>query len=223
MYTAPLTPRVTLPIYNHSKGITCRRADKIHSATITLHNVNTLEVYDYAMRQSAAEQYATAPADSHEQQTATTHFIGTPTRDTPCTSARGGRGGREARFRPTKTPDPYKERRKQLHAQRQEEAAAKRKSGGAAHEAARLASIPEGLDITPPTGTQIELPALEHPLNATKKTENDQLYETEDKDEDLKLSGSQVSCTKEAMQDPREGEIESKRAKTSIAIPATRN
>jgi len=131
-------------------------------------------------------------------------------------SGSAGRGRRGAHSRPTKTPDPAKEQRKQLHAQRQEEAAASRKAEGAAPEAIRFASISEGQDITHSTGTQIELPALEHPLNATKQTENEQFYDTKVENVDLHLSGSQVSGNKEASQDPLEGEIESKRATSSL-------
>jgi len=99
----------------------------------------------------------------------------------------------------------------------------KRKAEGAAREAARLASIPEGHDITPPTGTQTEQPTLEHPLNVMKQTENEQFYDTEVEDVDLQLSDFHARNNKEALHDPHEGEVESKRAKTALTIPATGN
>jgi len=91
-----LVPHISLPTYDHTKGIIGRRMDKMHWAIILLHNIDTLEIYEAALRQSPAEQY--------DHQTTTTQFARTPTDDMPRANARGGKGGRGARPRPTKTP-----------------------------------------------------------------------------------------------------------------------
>ncbi len=48
--TQELAPHIPLPTFNHTKSIPGRRADKMHWATILLHNVDTLEVYEAALR-----------------------------------------------------------------------------------------------------------------------------------------------------------------------------
>ena len=62
--TQEIASPITLPSYNHIKGITGRRADKLHWAIILLHNVDTLEIYEDAIRQAAAEAYTTGAEES---------------------------------------------------------------------------------------------------------------------------------------------------------------
>ena len=57
--TQELAPHIPLPSYNHIKGITGRRANKLHWAVILLHNVDTLEIYEDAIRQAEAAAYNT--------------------------------------------------------------------------------------------------------------------------------------------------------------------
>jgi hypothetical protein len=56
MFTAPCTqdlaPHIILPKYDNEKGLIGRRVDKIMWAITLLHNVNILEVYEEAMRQT---------------------------------------------------------------------------------------------------------------------------------------------------------------------------
>ena len=52
--THELAPRITLPTYNPTKGITGRRADKLQWAVVLLHNVDTLEVLEEGIRQAGA-------------------------------------------------------------------------------------------------------------------------------------------------------------------------
>ena len=49
--TQELAPHITLPKYNNDKDLVGRRVDKILWAIIMLQNVDTLEVYEDAMRQ----------------------------------------------------------------------------------------------------------------------------------------------------------------------------
>jgi len=58
--TQELAPHITIPTYNPIKGITERRADKLLWATILLHNVDTLEVFEEAIRKAGEEE----PADT---------------------------------------------------------------------------------------------------------------------------------------------------------------
>jgi hypothetical protein len=44
--TQEQAPNITTSSYNHIKGITRRRADKLNWATILLHNVDTMEIYE---------------------------------------------------------------------------------------------------------------------------------------------------------------------------------
>ena len=46
------------------KGITGRRADKLHWAVILLHNVETLKVYEDAIRQAAAATHNAEAGDA---------------------------------------------------------------------------------------------------------------------------------------------------------------
>jgi hypothetical protein len=57
--TQELAPHITLPAYNPAKDLTGRRTDKLHWATVLLHNVDTLEVFKEAIRQARKQE----PAD----------------------------------------------------------------------------------------------------------------------------------------------------------------
>ena len=117
--TQELAPHITLSSYNHIKGITRRRADKLHWTVILLHNVGTLEIYENAIRQAAAAAYnieagGAAGKPAQESSPHTTHQPA----DVSGTSAQGGRGGgRVPRPRPTKVHDPVKAQRDLQHAQ----------------------------------------------------------------------------------------------------------
>ena len=63
MHTRTGTP-FTLPRYTKDKGRIGRRIDKILWATTLLHNVDTLEVYEDAIRQTEADLQQ--PADRSE-------------------------------------------------------------------------------------------------------------------------------------------------------------
>ncbi len=49
--TKELAPQITIPRYTIERGLTGRRTDKIVWATVLLHNVDTLEVSEEAIRQ----------------------------------------------------------------------------------------------------------------------------------------------------------------------------
>ncbi len=61
-----LAPRIALPRYNPTKGITARKADKLQWAVVLLHNVDTLEIFEEAIRQAGAEPAEPAPQQAHE-------------------------------------------------------------------------------------------------------------------------------------------------------------
>ena len=128
--TQELAPHITLPTYNPTKGITGRRTDRLLWATIVLSNVDTLEVFEEAIRQ-AGEKQQVEPANQEPEgweATAEASYMSgiQPPANTGNTNRRGG--GRGSQPRPTKTQDKTKEQRKTEHAQRQEAAAAKRRA-----------------------------------------------------------------------------------------------
>ncbi len=61
--TQDLAPHITLPTYNPTKGITGRRYDRLLWATVLLSNVDTLEVFEEALRQAGAQQLEEHPAE----------------------------------------------------------------------------------------------------------------------------------------------------------------
>jgi hypothetical protein len=162
--TQELAPLITLPTYNPSKGIIGRRADNLQWAVVLLHNVDTLEVLEEAIRQAGANEPA-EPA-SHQAQEA---GEGTSTvsyhsgRNMPHANGNNNRrgGGRGPQPRPVKSQDPAKKHRKAEHEQRTAAAAAVRRAEGAAREAALLAPITED---PPLTNIETILPPLpQHP------------------------------------------------------------
>ena len=50
--TQDLAPHIKMPKYNIEKGLTGRKADTLMWAANLLHNIDTLEVYEEAIRQS---------------------------------------------------------------------------------------------------------------------------------------------------------------------------
>ncbi len=56
--TQELVPHITLPTYKPAKGLTGRRADKLHWATVLLSNVDTLEVFEEDFRHAGEEEPA---------------------------------------------------------------------------------------------------------------------------------------------------------------------
>ena len=74
----------------------------MHWATILLHNVDTLEVYKAALRQSDAGQHEATPAGPHGRHFTATQATGTPPTDEPSSSARGVGEGEEPDLDPKK-------------------------------------------------------------------------------------------------------------------------
>ena len=111
-------------------------------ATILLSNVDTLEVFEEAIRQAGEQPPEEALADQElgegEAAEGSSRLLSVqqPT-DTGKTNRRGG--GRGTPPRPVKTQDKDKEQRKKEHNERWTAAAANRKAEGAAREAARQA------------------------------------------------------------------------------------
>ena len=184
---------------------------------VLLHNVDTLELYEDAIRQATVTSQ-NAGTGGPTETLAEAHMHRPPsTDDVPGTSAQAGRGGgRVPRPRPTKAMDPAKIQRKLEHAQRFEAAAASRRASGAAREATRLHTIMEH-----PSGAPLD--NIEHhpriPAQLTEPqptTKEEHFYDTEvDDNKELQLSGSQISGAKEARADQPEGEVDSKRTKTA--------
>ncbi len=111
-------------------------------ATILLSNVDTLEVFEEAIRQAEEQPPEETPADQDlkggeaAEGTSRLPSVQPPT-NTGNTNRRGG--GRGPQPRPTKTQDKDKEQRKKEHNACWEAAAANRRAEGAAREAARQA------------------------------------------------------------------------------------
>ena len=111
-------------------------------ATVLLSNVDTLEVFEEAIRQAGEQPPEEAPADQElgggeaAEGSSRLPSVQQPT-NTGNTNRRGG--GRGPQPRPTKTQDKDKEQRKKEHNARWEAAAANRRAEGAAREAARQA------------------------------------------------------------------------------------
>ena len=109
-------------------------------ATVLLSNVDTLEVFEEAIRQAGEqppeEALAGQALDGGEaaEGSSRSQSVQQPT-TTGNTNRRGG--GRGPQPRPTKTQDKDKEQRKKEHNARWEAAAAARRAEGAAREAAR--------------------------------------------------------------------------------------
>jgi hypothetical protein len=113
--TLELAPHIAISTYNPTKGITGRRTDKLLWATILLHNVDTLEVFEEAIRQAgeaANAATATNPSqDRHDMPPTMTppadlHSAGA--QNTGNTRGRGG--GRGARPSPGPCKGPTKTR-----------------------------------------------------------------------------------------------------------------
>jgi hypothetical protein len=141
--TQELAPHITLPTYNPTKGITGRRYDKLMWATVLLSNVDTLEVFEEAIRQAGEQQHEETPAGQDMEAEGTAAGSSRwpdvqPPTNTGNANRRGG--GRGHQPRPTKTQDKDKEQRKKEHNERWEAAAANRRAEGAAREAARQAA-----------------------------------------------------------------------------------
>jgi hypothetical protein len=167
--TQDLAPTVTLPTYNLTKGITGRRYDKLLWATILLSNVDTLEVFEEALRQAGALQTEEPPASQEPERGevagATSQL---PSAQIPTNTGNNNRrgGGREPQPRPTKTQDKDKEQRKAEHNARWEAAAANRRAEGAAREAARRAEAnAEQEQPIPGTTSPINTTPPANPLN----------------------------------------------------------
>ena len=111
-------------------------------ATVLLSNVDTLEVFEEAIRQAGEQLPEEAPANQEmgggEAAEGSSRLPGVqqPT-NAGKTNRRGG--GRGPQPRPTKTQDKDKEQRKTEHNERWAAAAANRRAEGAAQEAARQA------------------------------------------------------------------------------------
>jgi hypothetical protein len=169
--TQDLAPNITLPTYNPTKGITGRRYDKLLWATILLSNVDTLEVFEEAIRQAGALQSEEPPADQDteggEAAAGTSHLPSVhPPNNTGNSNRRGG--GRGSQPRPTKTHDTTKEQRKKEHNDRWQAAAAKRRAEGAAREATRQAETnAEQEQPFPGTTPSINTTPPATPLNLT--------------------------------------------------------
>jgi len=106
--TQEFAPRIIIPTDNPIKGITGRRADNIFWATIILHNVDTLKVFEEAIRKAGEEEPAATTdynARGHSASTEPETPLADPlSSDAPSTGATRGRGGgRGTRPRPTKT------------------------------------------------------------------------------------------------------------------------
>jgi hypothetical protein len=111
-------------------------------ATILLSNVDTLEVFEEAIRQAGEQPPEEAPADQDlEGGEAAEGSSRLPSVQPPANKGNTNRrgGGRGPQPRPTKTQDKDKEQRKAEHNARWEAAAANRRAEGAAREAARQA------------------------------------------------------------------------------------
>jgi hypothetical protein len=95
--TQKLAPHITIPTYNPIKGITGRRADKLFWAAILLHNVDTLEVFEEAIRKAGEEEPAAVTgynARDHRARTEPTTPLADPLLlDASSTSTKRGRGG----------------------------------------------------------------------------------------------------------------------------------
>ena len=115
-----LAPRITIPTYSPMKGITGRRADKLFWATILLHNVDALEVFEEAIRNAREEEPAATTAynpRSHSASTEPETPLAVPlSSDAPSTGARRDRGGGRGTWpRPTKTQDLARAQRQLDH------------------------------------------------------------------------------------------------------------
>jgi len=115
-------------------------------AITLLHNVDTLEVYEYVIRQTEAElqqttnQQALADMGAVEGQPLT-HDLDQPKSTSATTQTGAGPGTRHPR--PTKTTDLAKQQRQLQHRQTVILAAERRKQLGAARAALGLPTIPE--------------------------------------------------------------------------------
>ncbi len=113
---------------------------------VLLHNVDTLEVFEEAIRQAGANEPA-EPASHQAQETCegtsvVSYHSGRNKPPAPGNSSRRG-GGRGPQPRSVKSQDPAKKHRKTEHEQRTATAVAGRRAEGAAREAVRLAPITE--------------------------------------------------------------------------------
>ena len=92
-----------------------------------------------------------------------------------------------------------------------------------------LPTIPEDPNrIGPDTSQQLhdtERPntGQEPDINLHPRPKEDQFYDTEAEDVDLELSGTQLSGSKEALEDPPEDKGYSKRVKTTLTVPIDSN
>ena len=110
--------------------------------TVLLSNVDTLEVFEEAIRQAGEQPPEEAPADQELGEEEEAEGSSRPpsvqqTTNTGKTERRGG--GRGTQPRPSKTQEKDKEQRKKEHNERWTAAAANRRAEGAAREAARQA------------------------------------------------------------------------------------
>ena len=97
--TQELEPHITLRRYNKDKGLISRRIDKVLWATTLLHNVDTLEVYEDAIRQT--EEDLQRPADRSEP---TSRAVGdnhplSHTHDKPASTSDAAQAGTSPRVR----------------------------------------------------------------------------------------------------------------------------
>ena len=110
--TQELAPHITIPSYNPTKGLTGRRYDKLMWATVLLSNVDTLEVFEEAIRQAGEQPPEEAPADQElGEEKAAEGSSRLPSVQQPTNTGKTNRrgGGRGTQPRPTKTQDKDKE------------------------------------------------------------------------------------------------------------------
>jgi hypothetical protein len=180
-------------------------------ATVLLSNVDTLEVFEEAIRQAGEQPPEETPADQDmEGGGAAAGSSRLPSIQPPTytgnTNRRGG--GRGPQPRPTKTQDKDKEQRKKEHNARWEAAASNRRAEGAAREAARQAATnaaqaqvnagtPPIINITPPATLPIlpptppTLPHIPNSNTANPTIDPNLADPTGDDDNDIFLEPSQ--------------------------------
>ena len=181
-------------------------------ATVLLSNVDTLEVFEEAIRQAGEQPPEEAPADQElGEEEAAEGSSRLPSVQQPTNTGKTNRrgGGRGTQPRPTKTQDKDKEQRKKEHNDRWAAAAANRRAEGAAREAARQAEAnankeppvpgttptinttppadPLHLPPTPPTKPYHPLP----PNTADPTIDPNHVNPTADDDKDIFLEPNQ--------------------------------
>jgi hypothetical protein len=213
--TLELVPHINMPRCITERILTGRRTNKIMWSTVLLQNVDTLEVYEEAIRQPKQDlEHHTSPK---RQQTMSVDPITLPL-PTPLNNVQvqamlvqvGDPDPKQPK--PTKTSDPAKQQRQALHRQITATVANRKRLLGATKASNLMTTIPKHAeDIDPNPTPQMEgnddtLPSTNIPLPSDNQTEEEQFYDTESDEEHLELSNVQLSGTKEAQEDPSEDE-----------------